>query len=133
MDYNKLAITTKRLVYKNGRDLLLYKLKNTAVDLAKSWRGAGTPVDIDELKTKGVFAIGNTSIPTESRGLAFDWVDSELLRISRHVVIIAARDLPILEDYKIIKDSDGSRWDIIWGQCLQPGPIRLMYCFGLKQ
>lgn len=135
MDYLNAAKNAQRLIRQNGRQLKLYKLDGAAADPAKPWRGAGTPTDTSEVIEFGVFAIGNTSIPTESRGLAFDWVDNELLKVTRHVCLLPALDLPILDDYKTILDVDNAnaRWNIIWGQCLQPGSERILYCFGLKQ
>lgn len=133
MDYNRIAATCKRLIDKNGRSINLFKLSADNADPLKPWRGAGVQTLIEPVSTKAVFAIGNTAIPTESRGLAFDWVDNDLLRITRHVCLVSAIGLPALEDYKIAKDGNAKNWDIIWGQCLQPGDTRLLYCFGLKE
>lgn len=132
MDYNKLAATTKRLIDAKGRTVQFYKLDSTPVDPLRPWVGAGTHTPTDVVITKAVFAIGNTSIPTESRGLAFDWVDKDLLRVTRHVVLVPALGLPSLQDYKLVTDL-GKNWGIIWGQLLQPGDVPLMYCFGLKE
>ena len=131
-DYVKLAATTKRLIAQTGRDITFAKLSSAIANPAKPWEGHGDHTITDSVVTKGVFTIGNTSIPTESRGLAFDWVDRELLRVTRHVVLVAALDLPSLLDYKVMLDA-GVTWGIIWGQLLQPGPIPLMYVFGLKE
>lgn len=135
MDFAKAAANAQRLIRKNGRQLKLYQLSPTVADNAKPWRGAGSPVDVNEVVEYGAFVIGNTSIPTESRGLAFDWVDNELLKVTRHVCLVPALGVPILDDYKTIIDvtNSNTRWNIIWGQCLQPAEQRIMYCFGLKQ
>lgn len=135
MDYAKIQKNVSVKIQKYGRKLQLYKLSDAVSDPLKPWRGTGAPTDTSRVDTYGAFVIGNTSIPTESRGLAFDWVDEELLKISRHVCLVPAYQLPILDDYKTIVDpvNENGRWNIIWGQCLQPGPLRLMYCFGLKQ
>lgn len=135
MDFKKAAANAQRLIRKNGRSITLYKLSGGPADATKPWRGAGTPTDIAPVKEFGVFAIGNTSIPTESRGLAYDWVDSELLKTARHVCLVPALGLPIMDDYKIIIDhtNNNGRWNIIWGQCLQPATDRIMYVFGLKE
>jgi len=134
MDYAKLAKTSKRLIDKNGRAVFMYKLSGTVADATKPWRGAGQPTLIAEVSTMAVFAIGNTAIPTESRGMAFDWVDQDLLRVTRHVVMTSAIGLPVLEDYKMLREAGTTKnWNIIWGQCLQPGTERLLYVFGLKE
>lgn len=135
MNYTRIQEVAKRLIDTNGRDLKLYKLSKVSADSTKPWRGpAGGAQEIAEVITKGAFVIGNTSIPTESRGLAFDWIDNDLLRITRHVCIVPALNNPVLEDYKVMLDVDDStRWNILWGQCLKPGPTRLLYVFGLKE
>jgi hypothetical protein len=135
MDFLKAASNAQRLIRANGRPVQLYKLDGTLADPLKPWRGAGAPTDTELVEEYGVFAIGNTAIPTESRGLAFDWVDSELLRVTRHVFLLPALDLPPMEDYKTVIDvkNGNTRWNIIWGQCLQPAEQRILYCFGLKQ
>ena len=135
MNYEKIALTAKRLINKNGRSIQLYKLDGSSADPTKPWRGAvGAPKKIAPVSVKAVFAIGNTSIPTESRGLAFDWVDHELLKVSRHVCLVAAEGVPILDDYKpMIEVNSTKEWNVIWGQCLQPGDKRLLYCFGFKE
>lgn len=135
MDFHKAALNAQRLIRLNGRQLKFYKLGSTVADPAMPWRGAGQPIDTEEVLEYGSFVIGNTAIPTESRGLAFDWVDEELLRTTRHVCIVPALDMPPMEDYKTIIDiyNDNSRWNIIWGQCLQPAEEKIMYVFGLKQ
>lgn len=135
MDYEKAASNAQRLIRKNGRLLTLSKLEKTLANVGKPWRGFAEPADIEFIKEYGAFVIGNTSIPTESRGLAYDWVDSELLKTARHVCLVPALGLPILDNYKTIIDhtNNNGRWNIIWGQCLQPGNVRILYCFGLQE
>lgn len=133
MNYAKIVLLAKRLIDANGRDISLHKLSATAADPLKPWRGPGVQTQTDTINAKAVFAIGNTSIPTESRGLAFDWVDMDLLKVTRHVCLVAASGLPDLTDYKIINDGSAKNWNILWGQCLQPGTDRLLYVFGIKE
>lgn len=130
MDYNKIALNVKRLIAENGRDITLYKLSKTTADPNKPWKGPGTPVPGGAYATKGVFAVPATSIPTESRGLAFDWVSKDLLSQARHVILVAALDAPDLRDYTSFVDEDGKSQGIIWGQLLKPGPVGLLYVFG---
>jgi hypothetical protein len=135
MNYQRIQDLAERLIRENGRDLNFYKLSRDSADPSKPWKGpAGGAQEIEKVNTPGAFVIGNTSIPTESRGLAFDWIDSDLLRITRHVCIVSARDNPVMEDYKVMHDpADDTRWNILWGQCLKPGPVRLLYVFGMKE
>lgn len=132
IDYAEIAAIATELISDAGREVTLYKLSATAADPLKPWRGPGTQTRTDPVTAKAVFVVPNTSIPTESRGLGFDWISDDLLRRARHVCIIAAKDLPILDDYKIAVDF-AKDWTIIWGQCLQPGGTRLIYVFGLAQ
>jgi len=41
IDYDALLSTTTRLIRENGRDIIVYRLNQTAADAAKPWRGAG--------------------------------------------------------------------------------------------
>lgn len=131
VDYVKLAKTCQRLINKNGRAIRLQKLAVTE-NVTEPWKSAIATDPLAEVICKGVFVVPQTSIPTESRGLAFDWVDQDLLKTSRHVVMVAALGLPDLDAYQFVTDS-GKDWKITWGQCLQPSGERLLYVFGLKQ
>lgn len=134
-NYQRIAQTAKRLIDLYGRPLKFYKLSDATSDPQKPWHGpSGGPVKTDEVNINGCFVIGNTSIPTESRGLAFDWVDKGLLAVTRHVVMTPAFGFPDLRNHKLMVDSEDSKeWKIIWGQCMQPGPTKLLYVFGLKE
>ena len=131
VDYVKLAKTCQRLINKNGREIRLQKLAVTE-NVTEPWKSAIATDPLAEVICKGVFVVPQTSIPTESRGLAFDWVDQDLLKSTRHVVMVAALGLPDLDAYQFVTDS-GKDWKITWGQCLQPSGERLLYVFGLKQ
>ena len=131
VDYVKLAKTCQRLINKNGREIRLQKLAVTE-NVTEPWKSAIATDPLAEVVCKGVFVVPQTSIPTESRGLAFDWVDQDLLKSTRHVVMVAALGLPDLDAYQFVTDS-GKDWKITWGQCLQPSGERLLYVFGLKQ
>lgn len=133
-DYDEMSLLCKEMIEETGRSLTLYKLSAAATDPSKPWRGSGSvgPEPVNQVAAMGVFVVPQTSIPTESRGLAFDWVDQELLRRTRHVCMVYAEGLPALEDYKLIVDGE-LQWQILWGQCLQPGTKRLLYVFGVAQ
>lgn len=133
MDYVKTAKGVKAKIDKYGREITMYKIDSTPADNTKPWKGAGSPDLIEPFVTKGVFAVPATSIPTESRGLAFDWVSKELLSQARHVILVAAYGAPMLRDYKIYRDDSGKEQAIIWGQLLQPGPVGLLYVFGTRE
>ena len=132
IDYVAAAIKAKAKIEQYGREITISKLDATVADPAKPWRGSAAPTKVDSVVTSGLFLVPNTSIPTESRGLAFDWVDQELLKRSRHVCLVPAYGLPDLESYNLIVD-DSKEFLLIWGQCFQPGPVRLFYVFGMAQ
>lgn len=131
VDYVKISATCKRLIDKNGRDASFKKFVQGA-NPAQPWKATVALDIVSQVDCKGVFVIPQTSIPTESRGLAFDWVDHDLLKTTRHVVMIAAEGLPEMEDYHVVEDS-GRTWKIVWGQCLQPADRRMLYVFGLQE
>jgi hypothetical protein len=131
VNYDKIAQMVKRQITDKGRGIVLSKLA-TAPDANKPWRGPSTPFKVEQFSTFGLFAVPNTSIPTESRGLGLDWIDQDLLSRSRRVVIVAALDAPDLEQHKVL--TLGSEdLVLIWGQCFQPGSVKLFYVFGLAQ
>lgn len=133
MDYDAIAQIAKDQILDKGRAISLYKLSgDPPANVLKPWRGKGVQTKGTPVNTYGVFAVPNTSIPTESRGLGFDWVDQDLLKRARHVCIVPAVGNPDLEGFHIC--SDGARdFTIIWGQCLQPGTVKLIYVFGLAE
>lgn len=138
-DYARLAETTKRLIEKNGREVTIYKQANavSVPNTDKPWKGSGTlgqqtPL-IEPFTCKAVFAVPATSIPTESRGLAFDWVAKDLLIQARHVLLVAAKGAPFLKEHTVYIDNDGTQNAIIWGQLLKPGDIGLLYVFGTRE
>jgi hypothetical protein len=130
-EYIEMAADCKEMIDESGREVTFYKLDGTPTDASKPWRGTQPRAKIAPQVVQAVFVVPNTSIPTESRGLAFDWIDQELLKRARHVCIIAAQGLPDMEGYNVVTAERD--YAIIWGQCLQPGSTRLLYVFGLAQ
>lgn len=131
-DYSDDVQFALEMIEEYGRAVVISKLSSEDVDPEKPWRGAGIETPIASMSTKAAFIIPNTSIPTESRGLALDWIDEEQLRRVREVCIIAAAGMPDLKDYSLITD-DSTVYKIIWGQAFRPGPIRIFYVFGLVE
>lgn len=132
IDYAELAQDCKKLIAESGREITLSKLSSAVADVSKPWRGAGVPTKIGSVVTHAAFVVPNTSIPTESRGLGLDWIDQSLLKRARRVCIVAALDLPPLDDYNVVMDGT-EQLGILWVQCLQPGSVRLLYVFGFAQ
>lgn len=133
MDYVKKALGVKIKIDKYGRSIRLYKLDRTVADTSKPWKGSGSHQLTEEYATKGVFVVPATSIPTESRGLAYDWVSKDLLSQARHVILVAAYGAPDLREHNVFIDSDGKSQAIIWGQLLKPGDVGLLYVFGTRE
>jgi hypothetical protein len=120
------------MIEEYGRPIVIQQLSTDDADPEKPWRGPGTSTVIASLSTTGTFIIPNTSIPTESRGLALDWIDEEQLRRVREVCIVPAAGMPDLIDYSLIVD-DTTVYRIVWGQAFRPGPTRIFYVFGLAE
>lgn len=136
INYERMARTTKRLIEGNGRriEVLRTATQVSPANSATPWKGAGsqgsaTPI-VERHFVNALFAVPATSIPTESRGLAYDWVAKDLLLKARHVFLVAALGNPDLKMMNQYIDTDGSRQEIIWGQLLKPGTVPLLYCFG---
>jgi hypothetical protein len=131
-DYAEDAQFALEMIEEYGRPVVISKLSAEDADNTKPWRGAGAETPIASLSTTAAFIIPNTSIPTESRGLALDWIDEEQLRRVREVCIVPAAGMPDLKDYSLITD-DSTVYKIVWGQAFRPGPTRIFYVFGLVE
>lgn len=130
-DYSEFVVLANELITESGRPVTLYQLSAANADNAKPWRGAGVATQINPVATYGAFVVPNTSIPTESRGLAFDWIDDDLLKRARELCLVPANGLD-LTDYKELTDG-GQLFKIIWGQAFKPGPTIVFYVFGLAK
>lgn len=132
MNYERMAQTCLRLIDKNGRMVRFSRL--TSVDDADMpWNKDG-PQIAETVTAKGVFIVANTSIPTVSRGLGLDWISEDLLKKARSVVMLAAKGVPDLSNFHIVRELNSERQnEIIWGQALQPADVKLMYILGLRE
>lgn len=132
MDYTASAQLALDQITDKGRSITLYKLDGTVADNTKPWRGKAVQTKTSPVNTVGLFVTPDTSIPTKSRGLAFDWIDQELLKRVRHVCVVPAMGNPDLEPYSLLSDG-GRDFGIEWGQCFKPGDTAIFYVFGLAE
>ncbi|MFA7523111.1 MAG: hypothetical protein WCY71_09335 [Halothiobacillaceae bacterium] len=124
-DYTEFVELAQELISENGRQIEIQKLDATAADTSKPWKGAGTPTVGAKKTLSAVF------VPASGSGLGRDIVKEELLDRVEQVALVAPTDVS-LEDFHIIMD-DGVRWNIDWAQALKPGPMVVLYVFGVKR
>lgn len=124
-DYTEFVELAQELIAENGRQIKIQKLDATAADTSKPWKGPGTPTVDTEKSLPAVF------VPASGSSLGRDIVKEELLDRVEQVALVAPTDVS-LEDFHVILD-DGVRWNIDWAQALKPGPMVVLYVFGVKR
>jgi hypothetical protein len=134
VNYTNAALLAGRLLEENGRPLTLVKLGQTPDDSDKPWRGTTDARNVPEaqIEAYGVFA------PASGGGLGFVAEDSEMVRLSEQIVLVAATALSgyKVEDFNEIidpEDSINTRWRITKVEMLKPGPVRILYAIGVKR
>lgn len=124
-DYNEFVRLAQELIAENGRQVTLQKLDATAADISKPWKGPGAPAVALAKVLPAVF------VPASGSGLGRDIVKEELLDRVEQVALVAPTDVS-LEGFHAILDG-GVRWNIDWAQALKPGPLVVLYVFGVKR
>ena len=124
-DYTEFALLAQTLIAENGRAVKIQKLDSAAAYPDKPWKGAGVPTVTTERELPAVF------VPASGSGLGRDIVNEELLSRVEQVALIAPTDIN-LSGFTVILD-DGVRWSIDWVQELRPGPLTVLYVFGVKR
>lgn len=124
-DYTEFVTLAQTLIAENGRLVKIQQLSSTALDPSKPWKGPGSPTVTTERELMAVF------VPASGSGLGKDIVKEELLNRVEQVALIAPTDIG-LANFNMILDA-GSRWNIDWAQELRPGPLTVLYVFGVKR
>lgn len=124
-DYNEFVQLAQELIAENGRQVTLQKLDATAADTSKPWKGPSAPAVALAKVLPAVF------VPASGSGLGRDIVKEELLDRVEQVALVAPTDVS-LEGFHAILDG-GVRWNIDWAQTLKPGPLVVLYVFGVKR
>ncbi len=134
VDYQKAAQLALRLISENGRAVTLVKLGQTAADPAKPWRGNPDARNTPEASaaTTGVF------VPASGGGLGFISEDSELVKRSEQILLVAAESVSSykIEDFNEVidpEDAIDTRWRVTQVEMLKPAGIRLLYAIGVRR
>jgi hypothetical protein len=125
MDQDKIIATVQRLISKNGRGVTLQRLEG-AVDPAKPWRGAATPVAAFSVQAVGVF------LPASGEAFGQAIVSMDLLARADEVLMVA----PVAgQDYTTINQivDRTLTWAVQWVHALQPSDKVLLYAMGVKR
>lgn len=126
-DYSELLAVSKELVDEFGRTMQFRTLDNTPDDSAKPWLGN------DEARSEGnSFNAIAVNLPASGGGMGFVTNESDLLRMSSAMIILAPVDGqdPMLVE-EVIDQGCAMRVTMI--ERLQPGDTILLYIIGVKQ
>lgn len=124
-DFEKLALTAKRLIEANGRTVTVSKLANTATDATKPWRTTSVPV-AESVSGRAVF------VDPSSLGRLFENVD-DVKRGTQVVLFAAENDGGFeLETFDTITDFT-AEWKILRTKVLNPASVRLLYAFEVRR
>lgn len=126
MDYDAAVALCKRLIEKNGREVLFEKLSGTVADTTKPWKGKGTPTVEKTVKRKALFLIHEGR-----RDLGFLGIEEELLKRVEQIALVAPGSVDIT-DFNAITD-DSQRYALDWQRILKPGDTTLLFVFGVKR
>ena len=120
-DFNKLALTAKRLIDANGRQVTLIKYGNDPADSDKPWRGRN---DYHEAEVVGFASFVSDSFLKN--------VDS--IKRESNFALFAAEDDEgnDLETFDVIDDG-GIIWKIIQTELIAPATKRVLYQFEVKR
>ena len=132
-DYIKLAATAARLVANAGRSVTFVRFDRSLQDVAKPWLGSVDPratPDASEV-VSAVFVE-----PTSLNSLGESTVDSDLLKRSTKIMIVAAgsdftADLSKFDE--VIDSLDNSTWRIVGVDKLQPASVVVAYYVGVAR
>lgn len=125
-DFAEFVALAQELIAENGRPVALVKMSAAAADPDKPWNGPGAPAEA--ARVDNVLAC---FVPPSGSGLGRDIATPEQLARCEQVALIA----PGAEDYEpfgVIVDG-GARWKVQWVSVLKPGPLTVLYAFGVKR
>lgn len=115
----------QRLIAAKGRSCSLVKMAAAAADPAKPWNGPGTPTEKERVDVVACF------VPPSGADLGRSFISEEQLKRCDQVALIA----PGEQDYATfgVLADEAVRWKVEWVQVLKPGPLVLLYAFGVKR
>lgn len=126
IDYTEFVLAAQEGIADAGRLISVQKLADTGGDPAQPWDGAGAPTVADSQdNVPAVF------VPASGSGLGRDIVHEDLLKQVSEVCMVAPLGVDI-EAYDQIVDG-GTVLKIEWAVVLKPGPVAVLYVFGVKR
>lgn len=124
-DYTEFVSLAQELIEENGRSCALLQLSGAAADPSKPWNGPGTPTIAQRIDD--VFMC---FVPASGADLGKSIATPELLARCDQVALCAASTS--YAGFHAVEDG-GERWKIEWCQVLKPGPVEVLYAFGVKR
>lgn len=127
MDYAAFVTLAQELIADAGRLVTVQKFLAAPKNTAKPWEGTSTdgPLVESEFDVFGAF------VPASGTDLGQIVTDKELLKTVEQVVLVPG-DEEHLETFTAMVDGE-VRWKIEWAQVLRPGPLTVLYAFGVKR
>jgi hypothetical protein len=126
-DYIDFIQTAREMIDEFGRDIQLIELSNVPKDTEKPWKGPGVPTSANQMDIVGCF------VPPSGNNFGKNWVSEELLSRAEQICMTATIPNIDLKKFHLIKDDDNTFWNIKWGQELRPGPLSILYIFGVSR
>lgn len=135
VDYVKLLSVAKRLINKNGRDIILKRGTRQPFDANKPWgprtKNPSPGNEGKSLAVRGVFVPPNTVREFGITSLGEGTLMEDMIKVSQQIVIIAGID----EDMRVFSEiiDRGETWGIQGIQVLRPGEIQLLSFVGVRR
>lgn len=118
------------MITEYGRLVKIQKFTKSAANPTKPWEGR-PPAGLVEDEHDVMMAFVP---PSSATALGLRGVDEGLLKQFEQIVICPhAPDFPAdLREYDMILDL-GTKWRILWSETLRPGPVNVLYFFGVAR
>lgn len=127
VDYVRLAATAKRLIDKNGTDIVFEQLNGTTTP-DKPWTGPGDPVVKQSVTLRGLFVSPATMLGLKA-------IDEDLLKRYEQFIITAPASpaTPDLTLFHRARRVGASDYSIGWAEQLRPADVVLLYYLGVNR
>jgi hypothetical protein len=125
-NYAEMLSDTIELINATGREITLQRVEEAKIN-STPWKVSGEPVIAETMENIGTF------VPAWGNEFGTSWVSQEMLsRVSELCLVAGSPDPKGLLKFTHILDG-GVQYAIEWGQVIHPGPLTLLYIFGLTK
>jgi hypothetical protein len=129
-DYAAVLAEARALIEEFGRPATFEKYSETPVVSDKPWRGSGVNTPTVQFTAADVPSV---FVPPSGTGFGRDVVTETMLASVQQVALVTPVDGTFdLETANSVLDG-AMRWAVEWVYTLKPGPLVVLYAFGLKR